>query len=234
MPHFSPYQQFLVYEGLASQYDHETVVATVYPGNDFIDLDATLPGWAASYEYRYRPYLVPEGDGHRRVDLREPVVWRWARHHTVLYAAVDRLRLRLDPPPPLDPKAHRWDDEHVGSYYYDFPENGYALLEHTLELLADATRDRRLVLILIPNASDLARRARDGEAPLSKRVAAFAADRGILLIDLLPAMDEAPGNPARWFLPCDFHWSARGHAFAARAIARRLAGDVYPRPAAAP
>ncbi len=231
MPHFSPYQQVLVYEGLAKDYDHETVIATVYPGNDFIDLDAGMPGWAANYEYRYRPYLVPDGDGFRRLDVREPGWLRWSRHHTVLYTALDRLRLRLAPPPALDPEAHRWDDEHIGSYFYDFPEPGYTLLEHALGLLDDAVGERRLVLALLPNAADLARFARDGEAPLSERLANFAADHGITLVDLLPTMAAQPGDLARFFHPCDFHWNARGQHFAARAIALRLVGEAYPRPA---
>ncbi len=50
--HFGPYQQLLVYEELASQFDHNAVLASVLPTNDFIDLDLEAARELEDYEYR--------------------------------------------------------------------------------------------------------------------------------------------------------------------------------------
>ncbi len=230
MSHFGPYQQVIVYRELASRYEHDAVIATVFPSNDFIDLDVHMPGWAASYEYRYRPYLVPDGEGFRHVDVREPGWLAWLRRNTYLYPAGVTLRAVLQPPVAANPVAQRRDEEHSGSYFYDFREAPYALLEHSLGLLADAVGERPLVVVLIPDAGDLLRYAREGRDPLSRKLGVFARERSIHLVNLLPLMHDHGADWGAYFHRCDFHWSEAGHAVAAELLERRLADVVYDSP----
>jgi hypothetical protein len=56
-----------------------------------------------------------------------------------------------------------------------------------------------------------------------REVAAWCSERGIAWLDLLPGFREANPNGQPWlFLPRDQHWTAAGHALAARLVARNL------------
>lgn len=233
MAHFGPYQQVLVYRDLASRYDHDFVLATVVAVNDFVDLDFEAARSATAYEHRYRPYLVPEvgPDGrtrYRHFDYREPTWQRLLRRYTHLFYAFEVLRVRFA-------GASRdggYATPAGRSYFYDASETQLALLEHSLDLLADATRGKRLAVVLVPHRPDLERHARDGDAPLSRQLAAWAARRGATLVDLLPAMQAAaaasPAGSAAFEFPCDYHWNAAAHAFAARHLHEALTGIFYP------
>jgi hypothetical protein len=233
MAHFGPYQQVLVYRELAGSYAHDFVLATVVAVNDFVDLDYETARTAAGYEHRYRPYLVPVAapDGrtaYRHLDHREPALRRALRRHTHLFHAFALLRARL--------AGSERDGGYVTpagrSYFYDASERQLALLEHSLELLADAARGKRLAVVLVPHRPDLERTARDGADPLSRRLAGWAATRGVTLVNLLPAMHAAAAaseqGPAGFEFPCDYHWNAAAHAFAAGRLRAELAGIFYP------
>jgi len=62
-----------------------------------------------------------------------------------------------------------------------------------------------------------------------RRLRAWAADREVKVLDLLPVMRREHRPAARLYLPCDTHWNARGNALAARELA---AACELPGPAA--
>jgi lysophospholipase L1-like esterase len=87
-----------------------------------------------------------------------------------------------------------------------------------------------------PDAWDAARRRyglREEDFDLEKPqrvLTAFAAERGIPLIDLLPALRAARGTGPRLYSRSDIHWTPRGHAVAAEEILRRLrSSSLLPR-----
>jgi len=79
-----------------------------------------------------------------------------------------------------------------------------------------------------PDAWDVDRRRsglREEDFDLEKPqriLAAFAAQRGIPLIDLLPTLRAAHGAGPRLYSRSDIHWTPRGHAVAAEEILRQL------------
>ncbi len=236
MAHFGPYQEFLVYEQLARQYAHTAVLASVVPVNDFVDLDFQGARTATAYEHRYRPYLVRNAENFERFDFREPRLTRWLRRHTWSYAAADRLAGAVRQRFSTGDGLGGYQSAPGVSYFYDFSDEQFALLEQSLELLADSARGRELAIVLIPNQPDLERYERDGPDPLSARLAAFAERSGARVVNLLPALHAAaratPEGFAHFQLACDYHWNAAAHALAARLIQEALSGFVYPRSAA--
>jgi hypothetical protein len=208
------------------------VLVTIVPVNDFIDLDYEAARRATGYEHRYRPYLVRDAGGFRRLDYREPWLARWLREYTWTWAAAERLTNALRQRFAGGAGLGGYQTAPGVSYFYDFSEEQYALLEHSLELLAQSARDRKLAIVLIPNQPDLERYERDGADPLSARLSAFAERHGARVVNLLPAMHDAarstPEGFAHFQLTCDYHWNAAAHAFAARQIQEALAGFVYP------
>jgi len=222
MAHFGPYQELLAYEEIASGFDHEGVVASVLPINDFADIDLEVGSRIPGYEYRYRPYLVGDPPDLREVVWREPLLVRFLRHHSYAWNAIarriDQWRQRDEPPTPPG-----------FSWFYDFEDHQARLLEAILERLADAVGDRPLAVLLIPALPDLQRYSVVGAAPLSKRLARLGEARGFTVVDLLPAMAEKTRNWPAYFLPCDYHWSRFGNRTAAELVQAALARDFYPR-----
>jgi hypothetical protein len=96
------------------------------------------------------------------------------------------------------------------------------------------------VLVLIPDemqVDEAVRRqvlARLGENPRGfdftgpqSRLSAFAAARGVPVLDLLPVLREAHTLEGRQYVPNDTHWNEKGNANAGRALAGALAPLIH-------
>ena len=68
------------------------------------------------------------------------------------------------------------------------------------------------------------------DAP-NRHLAEIAQRQGLRFLDLLPAVREAQQGGGHLYYPSDGHWTAEGHAFAARQIADYLLNEgLTPRP----
>jgi hypothetical protein len=124
----------------------------------------------------------------------------------------------------------------------------WAEVERALDdLVAAVARDRaRAIVVLAPSRLQIApeeleaavRRAGarladyDATRP-NRRLAEWAAARGVPLVDLTPAFSAAAARGERLHLVSDTHWNLRGNGLAGLALARALVelGVVPPRPA---
>jgi len=223
MAHFGPYQAYLLYRELARDFDHHAVILGVLPANDFADLDLELARTMEGYAYRYRPYLVGEPPDLRPFDYREPAWRRLLRHHSYAFQAVRSVwRARSGPGERAGASAER-------SFFYDFEDRQAALLEASLERLADAAKGRPVAVLLLPVMRDLRVYARSGERPdpLSRRLAAFARGRNLRIVNLLPAMAEHIPGWTAYFLSCDYHWSRYGHRVAHELVREALEPSFF-------
>ena len=221
MSHFSPYQQLIVYEQLASQFEHGSVIASLAPINDFRDLALDRASKMDRYEYKYRPYLVGTAPHFEHLDYQEPPLRRELRRYSYLFNAVlQAARDRTESPP-----------EQRSSNFYAFTEREFQIVEAILARLATAAAGKRVALVLIPAQQDLEQRSISGPDPLSKRIAVATARLGIEFVNLLPAMTEYQFNPSLdWnvsFFPCDYHWSPDGNRAAARIVRQQLGASFY-------
>ena len=184
-----------------------------------------MPG----YEYRYRPYLLGEAPDFVHVDHREPLPRRLLRRHSYAFNALLHALLLRSQVPVEDFKALRGGGRKLASWFYDFEEAQVRRLERILELWAEAVRDKRLALLLIPSQRDLERFARAGPDPLARRLGRFAEGHGIRIVNLLPGMAQRGVPFERLFLSCDYHWSALGNAVALELTREGLGADFYMR-----
>ncbi len=229
MAHFGPYQSLIAYRELASGFDHDAVILGLFPMNDFIDIDLDLARRMPGYEYRYRPYLLGAAPDFAHVDHREPLPRRLLRRHSYAFNALLHALLLRSQVPVEDFKALRGGGRKLASWFYDFEEAQIRRLERILELWAEAARDKRLALLLIPSQRDLERFAREGPAPLARRLGRFAEGHGIRIVNLLPGMAQRGVPFERLFLSCDYHWSALGNAVALELAREELGADFYMR-----
>ncbi len=218
MAHFGTYQELLLYQKLASQYDHEMLLVGIVPANDFLDIDYDTALEMSWYEHRYRPYLVGVVAPYSHLDHIEPGWRRWLRLHSHTFHAV-RLALRNQALRSAGPAPSR---------FYEFSEAGARRLETILGMLVEAARGKRIALILMPTAADLQDYTRSpGPDPLSVRLARWASDRNVHIVNLLSAMANDMRRAEGYFHPCDFHWSALGNRVAADYVLSALRTGFY-------
>lgn len=225
MSHFGPYQELLVYQSLASKFEHAGVIIGVTPTNDFVDLDLELSRGIADYEYRYRPYLVGDPSELHRFDYRESSWRRTLRRYSYAFNALlravsvwrDRGAL-----PAASAEAVPF------SWFYDYSAAQLRQLEVILSELARAAAPRPVVVMLIPVFSDLERFAHSGPDPLGARLAVLGAEKGFAVVDLLPDMaNYNPRGRRQLFFSCDYHWSAYGNEVALRVALPSLYETLY-------
>jgi hypothetical protein len=116
------------------------------------------------------------------------------------------------------------------SRYYRYSREEFGRMRYAIEQIArDAGKDRRVLVVTIPRPDDFAAAQGGPPPPLPRELKAVTRAAGIDYLDLLPAMQaHAKGPPGQWFLSCDGHWSAAGHAEAAKLI--REGWDYYSSP----
>jgi len=117
------------------------------------------------------------------------------------------------------------------SYFFDFSQEQFDLLKECFERIESTAGDRPIAVVLLPSQWDFVRFEKQPEpTPLASRLEAWAEQRNILVIDLLPPMANANANWQRYFFDCDYHWNPEGNRVAAEILQRRLTPFLYEKP----
>jgi len=232
---FSSVQEWLLYERLASGFDHDRVLVFTLPNNDFLENDPER-WWQPD---RYRPYLKATAGG---LELFYPSDFATARAHAAGALARNRLHNAS-----YTVRLYHWADTlirvrlaegkttpfgYVG--YVNFNDLDLKRLFFSYQRIRDAARGREVVVFTIPRLNDLLYYEANGKlADLAERISEFAAQEpNIRYVDLLPGfVADAQGRGRRYadyFLSCDGHWSPEGHEVAARIVRDSLA-SLYAR-----
>jgi hypothetical protein len=223
--HFGPTQYSLLYEHLASRFDHDKVIVTILPNNDFKD-DSFERG-KRKYSSHYRPYYVGEYPDYKLIYFREDLdlpkfkLWfkyarGWLREFTYMGRTYEYFRAlqrhaeaekELAEAKPITGRA--------GSNFYDFSEKEFDLMRFSLERIVKLAGKKRVLFVTVPRASDFARYDHDGPSPLAQRLGDLARSLGAEYLDLLSLMAKAETDRSKYFLSCDDHWNLYGNETAA-------------------
>jgi lysophospholipase L1-like esterase len=213
---FGPLQYQILYQQLAQRFEHDAVLVFVLPDNDFSDNDPKI--WSGAK--RYRPVYGADGGvvypprPERKADADKSWLPRGFWTYFWSYGAVTDLRHVLAsrearPPSPAGG---------FSGYRDATPEQ----IAHVLGSLAEIKRaagNKAMAVVLIPRPNDVAAFAQNPHLPVAEAFQRFGWEQGVTVLDLLPVM-AAAADPATLYLPCDGHWSARGHQVAAEAVWR--------------
>ncbi|MEO6185330.1 MAG: SGNH/GDSL hydrolase family protein [Steroidobacteraceae bacterium] len=240
-----PLQYRLLYEKLASQYDHDTLLIFFLPANDFTDNDYDF--WttteaarnAGAEGERWRPYSRRTPDGGYETFYPPAAVRRtaWSSHtddpFTLRRFVADHLwssnvlrSLKLVLLSRRISKAQGSTDSGTAfSGYFDVaPDRQHAAL-HEMEELVREARARHVVLVAVPTTGDLQRIAAGADqraTPWRKTLESLAAvvpGKDVRFVDLA---DDFPAGPVGLFSKCDGHWTPAGNRLAADIIHKHL------------
>jgi hypothetical protein len=217
---FGPLQYALLYKTLAAKFDHNLVLVSVLPDNDFRDMD--LAWGKTHHEGRYRPYYADDfsivytgkydpdaGEGFW--DRLEAYLRAYLASYHVGQFLYSSMYWRLAPP---------------YSGYNDYHAVDFARLEHALaDIKATAeAHHAQVAVMLVPTLNDFLRYHASQADRVGPAVEKWGEANGVPVKDLLPEMDaRAAGNYRDLFLKCDGHWSARGGQLAAEVLEPWLA-----------
>ncbi len=140
------------------------------------------------------------------------------REHSALYGLL-RARLR-----PLVQRLRGSRPESYPEYHAEREE--WRVTQALIRRFAERVRSKesRFLLLLIP-AAEYVRPPCEDELP-ERALLAFAEQAGIDALDLLPALRTAEAAGEHTYYDSDPHWTAAGHAVAARELSRWL--DEHP------
>ncbi len=230
VPGTGPPDQARLLETVFADAAPEMVLVALYVGNDFHDAAA---GGADQFE-------VDGGLLVRKTDEGGAGAWGWARRLRVLQLArALQLRWFASGPGGQEREWDAWMRRFAEVHRRDAPERLFEATAEALDRIRSWCdgRGARLAVILIPRSWQLddaelaAMTAELGIDPEEldldrpqKFLLAWGAERGAEVIDLLPAFRRVAAEyprPRLYHTP-DAHWTADGHALAARSVAARL------------
>ncbi len=231
--HSGPLQYQILYEQLASDFDHDHVIIGILPANDFVDNDETH--WQRDrnnyYRNRYRPYYniqgdtitpvytVPQPTDARNVEAREVDDW----HEQLLYRAtwsyvvLDKIGSNI-----IDAENSVPIDDYSG--YEDATNRQIQPVLLSVQQIQRVAQSRgaEISVVLIPAMEDFIRKESQNRLKVQRVFQQFANQNDIQVIDLLEEMPKIEPNYTRYFHTCDGHWSVEGNDIAARAIFQQL------------
>ncbi len=216
---FGTTQSMLLYETLASRFDHDAVVFGILPDNDFLDDD--LGHGRRRHAHRYRPYLSGDHPSYEVVYFREELgdprttrplrLGKLLREFTYSANAVRHLK------GVLRERAAREGSGPAERYagYADYGDEQFARVRFALERIVEHAAGRPVLVFTIPRPADFERVPHAGTSRLAEDMQRAAREVGFQYVDLLRLLRNVEGGTDRLFLSCDGHWSPWGHEVAA-------------------
>ena len=224
-------QSWLLYKTFASKFDHDAVIISILPDNDFTD-DDFEKGRKIHYN-RYRPYLVgtyPDyalryydkdlNSTNVRMKIYLMAVERFFKEFSYTIRAYEYYKayfwaMSAGRKTATGRNASGW---RVHSKYYDYTQAEFDRMRYAVEQIAALAKPRPVLIMSIPRGSDYTRaNAESGPAPLTRQLRDLARALGAAYVDLLEQTRDT-GDISQYFHSCDPHWNAAGHGMAAREL----------------
>jgi len=213
-----PLQYQLIYEQLASRYQHDGVLVFLLADNDFTDNDFAVWKSKAGSGGRVRPYYerLPDGTYRPFYPVKpEEGIRRQAQAPGFWASLGNTIRTNSWALRTGQHVGDLWRGRGSYSGYFDVTDPQLDAVAWSLGEIKRAAGERPVTVALIPRLTDF---QRAGTPNLPARLEARLRPLGITMVDLLPALRKAADDPASLYLRCDGHWTIEGNRVAAEAL----------------
>ncbi len=209
-------QEFLIYDSIASQYEHESVIWTIFPTNDLIDDDpkygknenSIKPCWIGKYP-NYDLQFVPETAPMSRPNN---ALKRFLKAYTYTYDALFYLKQMW--------KTKQQSESYPLTGYFNYSEDQVARLLYSMEKMKASAGDKPMYLICIPSHLDLDEQNSRTQANIEGLLKAHCDSLGIQFIGLYDLFKSK--NWKAYYLDCDSHWNENGHKLVADYLLKQM------------
>jgi len=222
-------QSYMLYKTLASKFDHQAVILSVLPDNDFEEDRPPRTDRGAAGPYR--PFLTGEYPNYELRYAADDYWRRWLKEIPIEPVLNEfwltfrsRYELRAQLADRIDAFSRRSSDRESPTKvrgfagYFDYESDEFNRLRFAIEQIKAIAGDRPMLVFTIPRPRDFWRAAAVPEVPpLTRQIKELSSRLGITYIDLLEAMQHTEWK--RYFFTCDGHWSRDGHQAAAAILA---------------
>ncbi|MEJ7627648.1 MAG: hypothetical protein WKF35_12350 [Ferruginibacter sp.] len=220
--YFTPTQSFLVYEKLAKQFSHNTVVLGVLPFNDlaeddtsfhekdkFIHYQPYFQGISPDYQLIYRQDDLSKStfnkEGFKALqNTRKERISRFLKSFTFWYNIYGYIKNKKSVTTNGKPY----------SGYYDFTKPQVDKLKFIIKKLQVSALGKQLIVISLPVLNDFLRLKEKRVAPLVSELALYCNTNNIIYVDLLTQLNKKSADPSTLYLSCDGHWNAEANRMA--------------------
>jgi len=232
---FGPVQYYLVYQKLAKQYPHSSMVILFLPSNDFVDNDPSL---IDLYKDRHRPYFRQTGSS------------KFEYFHPTNSVKRERFLSNANPYPQEDILRERiryWltysntvrlmrsvriiksNPAREGGWFRATPIQAKASMFYLSKLISEAKSSgvSDIVIFAIPSQADIDFKRKTNSDPNSqgwvKSLEQLSdTDRSLTFVSGFDLLPKDVSRQKSLFLKCDGHWSANGNKWSADIIAKYL------------
>ena len=220
---FGPVQYSVIYERLAKDFKHKTIIVYLLPDNDFGENDYS--NWLGSK--RYRPYYKFIDDNSYEIFIPKESIKNYKSNTKKLkkilkdYFWTSNLFINIDYKYKIyrSDKKKSFDDF---SAYFDSSEEQQKAVIYFLDKIINNGKSN-VILVSIPRPNDYLRLKNGSDLTTIYWNKYFvnkdSANPNFKFVDLI---NYVPNNIDEIYLKCDGHWSPKGNLWAAKIIADYL------------
>lgn len=197
-------QEFIIYDSIASKFQHDVVLWSIFPQNDLSDDDPTVkdedniaPCWSGNYpnyELTFFPKQAPQ-------IKRKSFLKRFLKNYTYSYNALFLLKESL---------KKQKDYKPIG--YFDYSKSQLDRVKYSILKLKEAAKNKKIVIICIPSHLELAYSYDPkNQQTIENELMEFCSQLDIEFIGLYPYFKQSKSTVEDLYLECDSHWNPFGH-----------------------
>ena len=219
---FGPTQSYVLYETLAKKFDHEVVMIGILPDNDFQDdlpnPNRYQPYWEGTYpeyELAYTGQELLLGAAQSEKEERD---WRWyLRNFTYTMNIADWLEAYLKWRRNMSRQSKQMP--RGASRFEQYSPEEFDRMRYSLEKICESAGERIVITFLIPRFTDILSFEKSKKNPLAEELRTTIDEPNFQVIDLVSLMYGTDKEEwVDYYLPCDRHWSRKGHEVAAALV----------------
>lgn len=216
-----PTQLYSIYKNIASEFEHDAIIISLFPANDFIDDDPSIgktknsirPCWIGDYP-NYQLQFVPDSAPAKKEDSK----WKlFLKRYTYTYDALFYLKESI--------KAKFANRSYPKLGYFDYSQEHLNRMIYSLEQIKKLASDKKIILLAIPSHLELQgiqNNSQSIEIPLKE----FCNKMNIEFYGLYTLFKKASSRAWEdYYLSCDSHWNQEGHAWLANHLLAK--SDYY-------
>ncbi len=200
-----PTQEFVLYDSIASKFEHDAIIWSVFPLNDFVDDDPNLktaetikPCWEGKYpdyQLKFFPKDAP--------DLPEKSWFkRFFKSYTYTYNGLFYIKQRLT--------ANSGVEKGKISDYFNYTDDQLDRIKYSMERMRESAGNRPISMICIPSAYELEKALSKDQKNVESELSKYANELNIEFFGLFDYFQKKEDIYA-FYHSCDSHWNAGGH-----------------------